>query len=56
MTKVKTWSVLIEEEGEDLILPFPQEMLDEVGWKEMEHGRYERNKSNWAAGILDPRH
>ena len=33
MTRVKTWSVLIEEEGEDLILPFPQEMLDEVGWK-----------------------
>jgi hypothetical protein len=23
MTKVKTWSVMIEEEGEDLILPFP---------------------------------
>ena len=33
MTKVKTWTVVIEEEGEDLILPFPQEMLDEVGWK-----------------------
>ena len=33
MTKVKTWSVMIEEEGEDLVLPFPQEMLDEVGWK-----------------------
>lgn len=33
MTKVKTWSVMIEEEGEDLILPFPQDMLDEIGWK-----------------------
>jgi hypothetical protein len=32
MTKVKTWTVMIEEEGEDLILPFPQDMLDEVGW------------------------
>lgn len=32
MTKVKTWSVMIEEEGEDLVLPFPQELLDEVGW------------------------
>jgi hypothetical protein len=33
MIKVKTWSVMIEEEGEDLVLPFPQDMLDEVGWK-----------------------
>lgn len=33
MTKVKTWSVMIEEEGEDLVLPFPQDLLDEVGWK-----------------------
>lgn len=32
MTKVKTWTVMIEEEGEDLILPFPKEMLEEVGW------------------------
>jgi bifunctional DNA-binding transcriptional regulator/antitoxin component of YhaV-PrlF toxin-antitoxin module len=24
---------MIEEEGEDLILPFPQDMLDEIGWK-----------------------
>ncbi len=32
MTKVKTWAVMIEEEGEDLILPFPKEMLEEVGW------------------------
>jgi len=33
MTQVKTWSVILEEEGEDLILPFPQDMLNEVGWK-----------------------
>ncbi len=32
MTKVKTWTVMIEEEGEDLILPFPKELLEEVGW------------------------
>jgi hypothetical protein len=32
MTKAKTWSVTIEEDGEDLILPLPQEMLDQVGW------------------------
>ena len=30
----KTWTVIIEEDVEtgDVILPFPQEMLDEVGW------------------------
>lgn len=30
----KTWTVIIEEDAEtgDAILPFPQEMLDEVGW------------------------
>jgi len=33
MTQVKTWSVILEEEGEDLILPLPQDMLNEVGWK-----------------------
>jgi hypothetical protein len=33
MTNAKTWTVVIQEEGEDLILPLPQEMLDEVGWK-----------------------
>lgn len=29
---IKRWSVHLERDGEDLILPFPQEMLDEVGW------------------------
>ena len=30
----KYWTVIIEEDAEtgDAILPFPQEMLDEVGW------------------------
>ena len=30
----KSWTVIIEEDVEtsDAILPFPQDMLDEVGW------------------------
>lgn len=28
----KTWTVIVEADGEDLILPLPQEMLDEVAW------------------------
>ncbi len=29
---IKRWAVHLEQDGEDLILPFPQDMLDEVGW------------------------
>ena len=36
MTTNKTWTVTLEEDSEsgDLILPFTNEMLEEVGWKE----------------------
>jgi hypothetical protein len=30
---LKLWTVNVEQDGEDYILPLPQEMLDEVGWK-----------------------
>ena len=30
---LKSWTVSIDQDGEDLVLPLPQEMLDEVGWK-----------------------
>jgi hypothetical protein len=29
---LKSWTVIVQQDGEDLILPLPQEMLDEVGW------------------------
>ena len=29
---LKSWKVIVQQDGEDLILPLPQEMLDEVGW------------------------
>jgi hypothetical protein len=48
MTKVKTWTVIVEEEGEDLILPFPQDMLDEVGWKLGDNLEwYDRGDGTW---------
>lgn len=36
MTTNKTWTVTLEEDPEtgDVILPFTNEMLEEVGWKE----------------------
>lgn len=35
-TKMKSWTVTLEEDPEtgDVILPFTNEMLEEVGWKE----------------------
>jgi len=31
---MKTYTVELIEDGDDLILPFPQEVLDTLGWKE----------------------
>lgn len=28
----KSWTVTVEQDGEDLILPLPEDMLKEVGW------------------------
>jgi bifunctional DNA-binding transcriptional regulator/antitoxin component of YhaV-PrlF toxin-antitoxin module len=28
------WTVTLEEDGEDLILPFPPDLLEQTGWKE----------------------
>ncbi len=30
---LKSWAVTVQQDGEDLILPLPQDMLDEVGWR-----------------------
>ena len=31
--KVLRWAVTVLEDGEDLILPLPEDMLEQVGWK-----------------------
>ena len=47
MTK-KSWIVTLEEDGSDLILPFPQEMLDEVGWNPGDNLEwYDRGDGTW---------
>jgi len=30
----KIWEIKIEEDGGDLVLPFPADLLEAVGWKE----------------------
>lgn len=30
----KTWTVTCEEENGDIILPFPAELMTEMGWRE----------------------
>ena len=46
----KSWEVIIEEDPEtgDAILPFPQEMLDEVGWKSGDNLNWiDRGDGSW---------
>lgn len=34
MTNTSTWTVTVIEDGEDVILPFPDGLLESVGWQE----------------------
>ena len=46
----KSWEVIIEEDPEtgDAIQPFPQEMLDEVGWKSGDNLNWiDRGDGSW---------
>jgi len=46
----KSWTVIIEEDTEtgDAILPFPQEMLDEVGWMSGDNLKWiDRGDGTW---------
>lgn len=45
---LKRWTVTVEQEGEDLILPIPQELLDEVGWNPGDNLEwYDRGDGTW---------
>ena len=46
----KSWEVIIEEDPEtgDAILPLPQDMLDEVGWKSGDNLNWiDRGDGSW---------
>jgi len=46
----KSWTVIIEEDAEtgDVILPFPQDMLDEVGWNPGDNLKWvDRGDGTW---------
>ena len=46
----KSWEVIIEEDPEtgDSILPLPQEMLDDVGWKSGDNLNWiDRGDGSW---------
>jgi hypothetical protein len=30
----QSWTITLEQDGEDLILPFPDDLLSTTGWKE----------------------
>ena len=50
-TKLKSWTVTLEEDPEtgDLILPFTNEILEELGWKEGDTLEWVDNKDgSWS--------
>lgn len=34
MTNTSTWTITVIDDGEDVILPFPDELLSTTGWQE----------------------
>ena len=57
MTKKKRWEVELEKDPEtgELILPFPQEMLDQLGWKDGDEIEWIDNKDgSWSIGRVPP--
>ncbi len=47
----KIWTITLEEDSDtgDLILPFPQDLLDEAGWKEGDVIKWTDNKDgSWS--------
>lgn len=38
------WVVTVEQDGEDLILPLPEDMLAQVGWKPGDVLQWKKNK------------
>lgn len=46
---LKSWTVIVEEDGEgNLVLPFPQGLLDEVGWNPGDNLEwYDRGDGTW---------
>ena len=51
MTSTSTWTVNTEEDPEtgEVILPFPEEMLAQVGWKEGDELEFiDNNDGSWS--------
>ena len=53
----KKWTVEIKEDPEtgDLVLPFPQDMLDEVGWNPGDNLKWvDRGDGTWQITKIEP--
>jgi len=49
-----TWTVTLEQDGEDYILPIPQDLLDLQGWKEGDYLVWEdNNDGTWTLRKID---
>ena len=52
---MKRWTITLEEDGEDLILPLPPDLLEEVGWKTGDTIEWTDNKDgSWSMKKKQP--
>lgn len=50
----KSWTVTVEQDGEDVILPFPDDLLESVGWQEGDTLSWIDNKDgSWTLRKVD---
>jgi len=54
MTNTNTWTITVIEDGEDLILPFPDELIESQGWREGDTLKWiDNNDGSWTLRKID---
>lgn len=54
MTNTSTWTVTVIEDGNDVILPFPDELLVTTGWREGDTLEWiDNNDGSWTLRKAD---
>ena len=54
MTNTSTWTVTVIEDGDDVILPFPDELLASTGWQEGDTLTWiDNNDGSWTLRKVD---
>jgi len=54
MTNTTTWIITVIEDGEDLTLPFPNDLIKHQGWKENDSFEWiDNNNGSWTLRKID---